>query len=163
MYKSTNIERMLFTPEKRILVRIIDHLVLSFLFAIFVYNLNIPFGNQDYSKIPPDMIIPAFIALLLTLYIVVFSISTFISSLNIKLSAYYIIDLETKQNLYIIKRINKDQVLLSESNLLWFNSNPEYYLFRNYEDVVKEKILIKQLKLKDNFPLVLLKEQRKMS
>lgn len=147
MYKSTKIERLLFTPEKRILVGLIDIIVLAFLLSGFVY---FSIGNPNYSKLAPDEIISSFVGLLLAFFILVLFIAIIISSFNIKLNVYYI-NKDDNEKLYIIKRVNKDQVLLSEFHYPFFNKAPDFYLFQSYEDVVKEKIQIERLTLKDNF------------
>ena len=151
MYNSTHIERLLFTPEKRVLVRLTDDLVLSFFISAFVFMLKPPFGNEDISNLPSNELIATFLVYFILFYIVILFVSTLIKMLNITLSAHYIIDPKSNQKLYIIKRINKEQVLLSEFYHAFINRDPEFYLFLKYEDVVIEKIQIEKLKIRDNF------------
>jgi hypothetical protein len=139
LFRTSSIERVLLTEEKKIIL----DLVKITIFSIFLVLLEIDylewktdtkFGDETKQNQNKILIFLFTCTILLTTYIYFMFRNVFFT---IPKRRYYFYNSETKEKLYILKAISKEEVLLSNERI---PSDRSYYLYTTKEFLQKEKI-----------------------
>lgn len=156
----SQIERLLFSDEQKIIYHIVRFLLLSLVMTVLVlYGLELYSSDSiaDYLNRPEDLkkiVIVAGVSGILISYLFYWAIIPMVKEFKGETTRYYFIH-ETHGKLYIKKSISKDQILLYRE--MDSDNQLTFYIIEEKSEILSQRLFLETIK--ENF-ITLLKRYR---